>query len=354
MYSQLLTPAAPFQVDLSSRPVEVDYTPARGLGVLFLIFGAAFGGFSVMALTEHGGFIKYLIAGGILLIGVMIFRLGLRVLFAKRVVRFEDGGVVVTERGLFGLRTSRESYDAFKGVAVRSFQISRKNAPTRYFQAVELQHEDAEAIALLVVEDKDEPREALEVYARVLGVPTIRDGEIRMPDDLDQSLVERIGADKYVGSDWTDPPKGLLVETRDNRLVVTLPPKHAKLLFFAPLLWLALWLGIGMWRADISWPVLLLGCAVTVPFWLMAWLDTQKRRLLEITRDEVIFTPGTLRGATEANRTLPLKSIEEVTVNTRRGLSIASDQGVIVTGAGLSKEMQNWLRHYIQAAIISA
>ena len=354
MYAQLLTPAAPFQVDLSSRPVEVDYTPARGLGIVFLIIGAGFGGFSLMALTEHGGVIKYLIAGGILLIGGMICRLGLRVLYAKRIVRFEEDGVVVTERGLFGEQASRERYEAFKGVAVRSFKRTREKGPTRFFQAVELQHETAEAIALFVVEDKDEPREALEIYARVLGVPTIRDGEIRAPEDLDKSLVERVGADKYVGSDWTDPPKGLAVETRDNRLAVTLPPQYAKILFFVPLLWLALWLGIGMWREQISWIALLLGCAVTVPFWLMAWFDTQKRRLLEITRDEVIFIPGSLKAEDQQGIILPLNTIEEVTVNTWRGLSIAGDQGVIVTGPGLSKDMQGWLKHYVQAAIISA
>ena len=173
MYAQLLTPAAPFQVDLSSRPVEVDYTPARGLGVLFLIIGVVFAGFSLMAFSEHGGFIKYLIGGAILFIGLMIFRLGLRVLFAKRVVRFEDDGVAVTERGLFNVQTSRENYDAFKGVAVRSFHQSYKKSPTRYFQAVELQHKEAEAIALLVTEDTVEPREALEIYARVLRVPII-------------------------------------------------------------------------------------------------------------------------------------------------------------------------------------
>jgi len=96
--SRPLTPGAPFQVDLSSRPIDVDYTPARGLGVFFLIFGAVFSAFSLMALTEQGGIIKYLIGGGILLIGLMIVRLGLRVLFAGRVVRFEDDGVAARGR----------------------------------------------------------------------------------------------------------------------------------------------------------------------------------------------------------------------------------------------------------------
>lgn len=353
MYAQLLTPAAPFQVDLSSRPIEVDYTPARKAGVFFLICGAGLAGVAVMALAQQGGVIKYLIAGGILLIGGMVCRLGLRVLYAKRIVRFEEGDVVVTERGLFGERASQEPYDAFKGVGIRSFKRTREEGSTRFFHAVELQHETADAIALFVVEEKDEPREALEIYARVLGVPTIRDGEIRAPEDLDKSLTERVGADKYVGSDWTDPPKGLAVETRDNRLAVTLPPQYAKLLFFVPLLWLALWIGIAIWSEQTSWIKLLLGSVVVVPFWVAAWLDMRKRRLLEITGDAVIFTPGTLLAETGQDITLHLNSIEEVTVNTRRGLSIAGDDGVIVTGPGLSKDMQHWLKHYVQAAIIS-
>lgn len=172
MYSQLLTPAAPFQVDLSQRPIEIDYTPARGLGYFFLIFGAVFSAFSIMALAERGGFIKYLIAGGILLIGLMIVGLGWRVLFAGRIVRFEDDGVVVTERGLFGRRAARARYDDFKGVGIRPFQISRRNEK-RQFHAVELQHERAEAIALLVVEGINEPKEAQAIYARVLGVEMI-------------------------------------------------------------------------------------------------------------------------------------------------------------------------------------
>jgi len=354
MYSQLLTPAAPFQVDLSSRPTEVDYTPARGLGYLFLLLGVGLWGFTWMALSEQGGWIKYLIAGGIFFVGLIVFRLGLRVLFAHRIVRFEDDGVVVTERGLMGRRESRERYDAFQGVAVRSFQIARKHSPTRYFQAVELKHDDAEAIALLVVEDTKEPREALEVYARVLGVPTIRDGEVREPEDLDKSLVERIGADQYVGSDWTDPPKGLLIETRDNRLAVTLPPQYAKWLFFIPLLFLVCWVpAILVTREAILVP-LLFGFAIIVPFWIFGWLDTQKRRRLEITRDAVIFTPGTVKTELQIEQTLALSSIEEVTVNTRRGLSIAGDAGVIVTGPGLSKDMQHWLKHYVQSAIVTA
>ena len=353
MYAQLLTPAAPFQVDLSSRPVEVDYTPSRKAGVFLLICAAGMALVALTALTQQGGVIKYLIAGGILLIGAMICQLGLRVLYAKRVVRFEDEHVVVTERKLFGARISQEPYEAFNGVGIRSFKRTREKGPHRYFHAVELQHETADSIALFVVEEKDEPREALEIYARVLGVPTIRDGEIREPEDLDKSLVERIGADKYVGSDWTDPPRGLSVETRDNRLAVTLPPQYAKVLFFVPLLWLVLWIGIADWTEQTSWTKLLFGAVIVVPFWLMAWFDMRKRRLLEITADSVIFTPRTWLTEAEPETTLPLNSIEEVTVNTRRGLSIAGDQGVIVTGAGLSKDMQNWLRHYIQAAIIT-
>jgi len=354
MYSQMLTPAAPFQVDLSKRPIEVDYTPARGLGVGFALLGAVIAWFSSVALTEQAGLIQYLIGGAILLFGLMVIRLGLRVLWAKRIVRFEDDGVVVSERGFTGRSESRERYDAFKGVEVRSFKIARKGSATRYFQAVELKHDDADSIALLVVEDTEEPREALEIYARVLGVPTIRDGEIRDPEDLDKSLVERVGADQYVGTDWTDPPKGLLVETRDNRLAVTLPPQYAKVLFVAPLLLFIVWVFLmALARDSILMPVLL-GLAIMILFWIFAWLDTLKKRRLEITRDEVIFTPGTLRTAPEADVTVPLASIEEVTVNASRGLSIAGDAGVIVTGPGLSKDMQDWLKHYIQAAIVTA
>jgi len=178
MYSQLLTPAAPFQVDLSTRPVEVDYTPARGAGYVFLLCGVLFAACSLIAMTGAGGWIKYLIGGGILFIGGMIFRLGLRVLFAKRVVRFGEDGVVVTERGLFGSRMSEARYDAFKGVGVRRFNLSRRSSANRTFQAVELLHEKAEAIALYVVEGAEEPREALEIYARVLGVKAIPNGKI--------------------------------------------------------------------------------------------------------------------------------------------------------------------------------
>lgn len=354
MYSHLLTPSAPFQVELSARPVEVDYTPARGLGYFFVFFGAVFSAFSLLALTEQGGWIKYLIAGGILFIGGMVFRLGLRVLFAKRIVRFEDEGVVVTERGFFGERVLRERYDAFKGVAARSFQISRKNSPTRYFQAVELQHEDAEAIALLVTEDKEEPREALEVYARVLGVPTIRDGEVRMPEDLDKSLVERVGADAYVGADWTEPPKGLKIETRDNRLAVTLPPMMTKVffaiaaVFLAPLIFVVSGTGIPIWLA------ILMGLLMLAPMFAFAWLDRAKPRRIEITRDKISFSPGIIKTAGMRATTLPLESIEEVTVNAVRGLSIVGDGGSIVTGPGLSKDMQEWLKHYVKAAIVTA
>jgi len=196
-------------------------------------------------------------------------------------------------------------------------------------KTTELQHADAEAIALLVVESKDEPREALEVYARVLGVPTIRDGEIRPPEDLDKSLVERVGADKYVGADWTEPPKGLLVETRDNRLAVTLPPRHAKWLIVAPLLIFIVAVIVAATSGGSVLVVTLMGFAAMVPFWVFAWLDTQKKRQLEITRDAVIFMPGTV-SAPEENTVLPLNSIEEVSVSRLRGLSIAGDQGIII------------------------
>jgi len=76
MYSQLLTPAAPFQVNLSSRPVDVDYTPAPGMGYLFLISGILFISASVLAFVGEGGWVKYLISGGILFIALMMIRLG--------------------------------------------------------------------------------------------------------------------------------------------------------------------------------------------------------------------------------------------------------------------------------------
>ena len=173
LYAHLITPAAPFQVDLSSRPVEVDYTPAKAPGVFFFLIGFCFCGVSLMAFAEVGGWIKFVIGGAILLIGLMILQLGLRVLFAKRVVRFEDDGVVVTERGLLGKRSRRAGYDEFKGVAVRSFHQSRDRKPTQYYQAVELQHRIAEPIALLVVEGTEPPTDGLKIYARVLGVPMV-------------------------------------------------------------------------------------------------------------------------------------------------------------------------------------
>jgi len=190
MYSQLLTPAAPFQVDLSSRPVDVDYTPAKRMGYLIVLFGALFIVMSVISLIGPGGGVKFLIAGAIFLIGVMILRLGCRTLFAGRVVRFEHTDVIVTERGLLGRRETRAAYTVFKGVGIRRFQIAHRNAPKRSFQAIELQHDKAEAIALLVVEEKDAPPDALDLYARVLGVPALHEKSEATPSSSAPHTIE--------------------------------------------------------------------------------------------------------------------------------------------------------------------
>jgi len=300
-----------------------------------------------LAFVGEGGWVKYLISGGILFIALMMIRLGGRVLFAQRVVRFEDSDVIVTERGLLGRRESRAAYKDFKGIGVRRFYIAQKGAPKRAFHAVELQHDEAEAIALLVVEGTDAPHDAQEIYARVLGVPLLRDDIADAPDDLDYSLVERLDADAYIGSDWTAPPKGLVVESRDNCLAVTLPPMITKLLLGLALLLLLVVIfmsrafGTPIWIAIFGF----------IPLLVLAWMDRRHPRSLEISSKTVRFEPGVIATKRVKAATLSLAHIKEVRPNTLRGLSITSDDNMIITGPGLRKDMQKWLEQYIQTAI---
>ena len=174
MFAHLVMPKAPFEVDLSVRPATVDYTPSRGLGVFFMLMGLAWCGFSALAYSENGGFFSYLMFGVLLSMGLAIFfLLGLRAFLYSRVVTFKDNGVVARERGLRGVKDWYAPYTEFEGVSHRHFARTGKHTSAQVLHIIELCHPSRLPVILRAIEDAEEPRAAVERFARALDLPII-------------------------------------------------------------------------------------------------------------------------------------------------------------------------------------
>ena len=355
MFAHLMTPSAPFDVDLTDRPLVVDYTPARLLGIFFMVFGLCWCGFSLLALTGPAEWPNYLFGGLLLSAGLAFFVLmGLRAFLFKRVVTFDRFNVRVKERGLTGIKDWHSDYSAFEGVFLRSFTQSRKHGPSEDYQVIELIHPEKLPITLKVVKSSEEPRAEFEAFARLLNLPAMRDGETRTVRDLDTTLADRVDPASFAEIDWTKPPGGMKVESADDRISVTLPPlmPNPALVFLLVVLLIPTAV-VWSFSASVIFPIFF-AVTTALPVVGLVVIDRMKLRTLEITRDGVTFTPGTFRTSAMQPRELPLCKIEEVTVGNGRGLRIATDEAVLTTGPGMSVASMTWLKNYVQAAIVSA
>lgn len=222
----------------------------------------------------------------------------------------------------------------------------------------------------------DEIRDIWEGFAARLGVPAI-DARgaaelVREAGDLDKSLAE-LARENKVETAWDDtpPPPGLEVETSAGpdgsealqvRITTAKFPRAGMVLFYA----IAAVMGIaGLASGQFGLVVfaVLLGA---VPR-LIVYLQVSNPRTILITRRAIHYQdPGARRGRDRFE--LALSDIESVHAETRNDIkatgvarSFVGNELVLSTdrfehrlGEGLDDDALDWLRRYIQAAIVNA
>ena len=294
-------------------------------------------------------------------VGFGLLLLGLHVMIWRKNITFDETGIDVAERGLFGTKTWWEPLSAYRGVLRHTRRVKTKNSSYTLY-LVDLVHDERSRKIRLFQSRSDKLwRKAWEYYAHRLKVPALErssEGEVRRDAaDLDKNVKELVASGKIRidKQPIAGPLEGVKLEREGKTLVITRTgPVNPWWGHILAVLFPLVFVGFGLFHPEAPFWVAALGIFFEVLFLWGVIKDLTTRERLRVDRKNVAQTTVSRAGEGKANQ-LFSADVETVTVGAdgrQRGrLVIAGDSGEIRFGARLPRATLAQLRNAVLAEI---
>jgi hypothetical protein len=372
--------AFPIELDISTSFLSA--VPKIAFGAILVVLGLGVLG-GVPPQSQFGTIVALIFQAApfiIILAGVYVFARGAIGLLDKRTVRIADGQVSVFGKSLLRSENWSEPLDAYDGVRWREIIVQRRMGSQgngiikpKVYQVLDLKHRDSgKCVPLHVSRMNDDPRPKWEHLALMLGIPAIdeRDGvtRTRASEDVDKSVKE-LAEEGKIRADFDDglpPPPGLDIlregdpNEPDSQIltVVIGAARYPSWLYGGLIAFGGFLITVGAYDVA-ALPIIFGGALIAGIYWHWRF-EARNLRTVKITRSDLTYnTPNPGKQPTQGVlRHRAIESVEIGKVDERgilgRQITIATDQGEHVIGAGLSREALSWLRDLILAAVAKA
>lgn len=353
-------------VDLSAFPATAERKGSIFGGLFITVFALLWGGMPLYGLLTADGLegSEQIIMMIFPAIGFGILLFGIHLLIWRKEITFDEAGVDVVERGLFGTKTWWEPLSAYRGVLRFTRRIRRKNSSYTLYR-VDLAHDQRSREIRLFQSRSDKLwRKAWEYYAHRLNLPALErgeEGEVRREaDDLDKSLAElvREGKVKIERTPITGKLEGVLLEREGKTLIVTrtgpVNPWWGQVL---AVLFPLVFVGFGVLHPEAPIWVAAMGIFFEAIFLWGVIHDLTTRDRLRVDRKQVARMKVSRSGEGKP-KTLMSSEVETVSIGgdgKQKGkLVISADSGEIRFGANLPAATLNHLRNAVLSEISKA
>jgi hypothetical protein len=353
-------------VDLSAFPATTERKSSLVGGLFVSLFALVWGGFPLYGLLTAEGLERSEMIIMVIFpaIGFGLLLFGIHLLLWRKEITFDETGVDVVERGLFGTKTWWEPLSAYRGVLRFTRRIRRKNSSYTLY-AVDLAHDERNREIRLFQSRSDKLwRKAWEYYAHRLNLPALErgdEGEVqRDAADLDKSLADlvREGKVKIEKAPIAGKLEGVTLEREGKTLIVTrtgpINPWWGQVL---AVLFPLVFVGFGFLHPEAPFWVAAMGIFFEVIFLWGVIHDLTTRDRLRVNRKEVARMKVSRSGEGKA-KTLMSSEVETVSIGgdgKQKGrLVISADSGEIRFGANLPSATLKHLRNAVISEIPKA